>query len=155
VVGRRGLEPARRTREEGTASVLIIGLALMLAMMAAVVTDASAAYLQRQGLDTLADGAALTAADAAASGAETYAEGLGADLHLDVATARAAALAYLHRVGAFTTYPGLTADVSVDPTTDRVMVVVHAPVTLPLHVPGSPDHAAIGATGSASVGVDG
>ena len=153
-MGRRGGDSARPTGEEGTATLLIIGLALVLAMMAGVVTDASAAYLQRQGLDTLADGAALTAADAAASGAETYGEGLGADLHLDVATARAAALDYLHRVGAFTTFPGLTADVSVDPTTHRVMVIVHAPVTLPLHVPGSPDHAAIGATGSASVGVD-
>ena len=59
-------------------------------MMAAVVTDASAAYLQRQGLDTLADGAALTAADAGASGDEAYGDGLGADLHLDADAARAA-----------------------------------------------------------------
>ncbi len=155
-MGRRGLDSVRPARNErGTATLLIIGLAMVLAMMAGVVTDASAAYLQRQGLDTLADGAALTAADAAASGAETYGAGLGADLHLDVATARAAALAYLHQVGAYTTYPGLTADVSVDPTTDRVVVVVHAPVRLPLHVPGSPARAAIGATSSASVGVDG
>jgi hypothetical protein len=154
-VGRGGLGSARPTGEEGTATLLIVGLALVLAMMAGVVTDASAAYLQRQGLDTLADGAALTAADAAASGAETYGAGLGADLHLDVATARTAALAYLHEVGAYTAYPGLTADISVDATTDRVVVVVHAPVTLPLHVPGSPTRAAIGATSSASVGVDG
>jgi hypothetical protein len=124
-------------------------------MLAGVVTDASAAYLQRQGLDTLADGAALTAADAAASGAETYGAGLGADLHLDVARARAAAFDYLDRVGAYRDYPGLTAVVSVDPTTDRVVVIVHAPVALPLHVPGSPAHASIGATSSASVGVDG
>jgi hypothetical protein len=154
-VARRGLGFARPPGEEGTVTLLIIGLALVLAMMAGVVTDASAAYLQRQGLDTLADGAALTAADAAASGAETYGAGLGADLHLDVATARAAAVDYLRRVGAFAKYPGLTADVSVDPTTDRVVVVVHAPVTLPLRVPGSPKHASIGATSSAAVGVDG
>jgi hypothetical protein len=140
--------------ERGTATLLIIGLALVLAMMAAVVTDASAAYLQRQGLDTLADGAALTAADAGASGAETYGEGLGADLHLDVGTARAAALDYLRRVGAFSKYPGLAADISVDAASQRVVVVVRAPITLPLHVPGSPERASIGATGSASVGVD-
>ncbi|MDX6357750.1 MAG: hypothetical protein QOH37_804 [Nocardioidaceae bacterium] len=140
--------------DRGTATLLIIGLALVLAMMAGVVTDASAAYLQRQGLDTLADGAALTAADAAASGAETYGAGLGADLHLDVGTARAAALDYLHRVGAYAKYPGLTADISVDAATDRVVVVVHAPITLPLRVPGSPRRASIGATSSASVGVD-
>ncbi|WP_238342991.1 pilus assembly protein TadG-related protein [Nocardioides cynanchi] len=140
--------------ERGTATLLIVGFALVLAMMAGVVTDASAAYLQRQGLDNLADGAALTAADAAASGAETYGAGLGADLHLDVATARAAAVEYLHRVGAYEEYPGLTADVSVDPTTDRVVVAVHAPVALPLHVPGSPTRAAVGAISSASVGVN-
>jgi hypothetical protein len=153
-VGRGGLGSARPTGEEGTATLLIVGLALVLAMMAGVVTDASAAYLQRQGLDTLADGAALTAADAAASGAETYGVGLGPDLHLDVGTARAAALDYLRRVGAYAKYPGLTADISVDPTTDRVLVAVHAPVTLPLHVPGSPTRASIGATSSASVGID-
>jgi uncharacterized membrane protein len=139
--------------ERGTATLLIIGFALVLAMTAGVVTDASAAYLQRQGLDTLADGAALTAADAAASGAETYGDGLGAELRLDVATARAAALDYLHRVGAFARYPGLTADISVE-ATDRVIVVVHAPVSLPLRVPGSPARAVVGATSSASVGVD-
>ncbi|MGA8248137.1 MAG: pilus assembly protein TadG-related protein [Nocardioides sp.] len=141
--------------ERGTATLLIVGLALVLAMMAAVVTDASAAYLQRQGLDTLADGAALTAADAGASGSETYGTGLGADLWLDPDTARAAVFDYLHRVDAFTRYPGLTVAVSVDATRHRVIVAVHAPVRLPLHVPGSPDRATVGATSSADVGVDG
>lgn len=140
--------------ERGTGTLMIVGFAMVLAMMAAVVTDASAAYLQRQGLDTLADGAALTAADAGASGSETYAGGLGADLRLDPDAARAAVFDYLHRVGAFTRYPGLTADVSVDPNRQRVVVVVHAPVHLPLHVPGSPEHADIGATSAADVGVD-
>lgn len=140
--------------ERGTATLMIIGFALVLAMMAAVVTDASAAYLQRQGLDTLADGAALTAADAGASGQEAYAGGLSADLHLDAATARAAVADYLHRTGAFSRFPGLTASVSVDSTTQRVIVVVRAPVHLPLHVPGSPSHASVGATSSAEVGLD-
>jgi hypothetical protein len=141
--------------ERGTGTLIIVGLALVLAMMAAVVTDASAAYLQRQGLDTLADGAALTAADAGASGREAYGEGLSADLHLDADVARAAVADYLHRVGAFDRYPGLTVQVSVDAASRRVVVVVHAPVRLPLHVPGSPDRASIGATASAQVGVDG
>jgi hypothetical protein len=140
--------------ERGTATLLIVGLALVLAMMAAVVTDASAAYLQRQGLDTLADGAALTAADAGASGREAYGDGLGADLRLDPDTARAAVYDYLHRIGAFTRYPGLTIAVTVDATGQRVTVVVHAPVRLPLHVPGSPARASVGARGSAEVGVD-
>ncbi len=140
--------------ERGTGTLMIVGFALVLAMMAAVVTDASAAYLQRQGLDTLADGAALTAADAGASGAEAYGEGLGDDLHLDPATARVAVFDYLHRVGAFTRYPGLTVDVAVDSTTQRVSVAVHAPVHLPLHVPGSPEHAVVGARSAATVGID-
>jgi uncharacterized membrane protein len=145
---------ARRRSERGTVTLLIVGLALVLLMMAAVVTDASAAYLQRQGLDTLADGAALTAADAGASGDEAYGDGLDADLHLDADVARAAAIGYLHRVGAFTRYPGLTATVSVDSSAQRVMVEVDAPLHLPLHVPGSPERADIGARSAATVGVD-
>src|SRR5262245_10603140 len=102
-------------------------------MLTAVVTDASAAYLQRQGLDTIADGAALTAAAAGASGDETYGRALDADLHLDADIARAAVYTYLHRVGAYARYPGLTAHVSVDSSAQRVVVEVHAPIHLPLH----------------------
>jgi uncharacterized membrane protein len=144
----------RRRDERGQTTLLIVGLAVVLLMMAAVVTDASAAYLQRQELDTLADGAALTAADAGASGREAYGEGLSADLHLDVATAREAALHYLVGAGAFTRYPGLTFDVSLDPTAERVIVTVRAPIHLPLRVPGSPAHAEIGARSAAGVGLD-
>src|SRR3954469_24710098 len=98
----------RRSDERGTATLMIIGFALVLLMMAAVVTDASAAYLQRQGLDTLADGAALAGADAGTSGEEAYGDGLAAGLHLDAGLARAAVLGYLHAAGAYTRYPGLT-----------------------------------------------
>jgi hypothetical protein len=133
---------------------MIIGFAVVLLMMAAVVTDASAAYLQRQGLDTLADGAALTAADAGASGSEAYGAGLDDDLVLDADVARAAAVDYLRRVGAYARYPGLTAEVSVDPNGMRVVVSVQAPVHLPLHVPGSPEWAPVGAIGAATVRVD-
>jgi hypothetical protein len=140
--------------ERGTATLLLVGLAVVLGMMAAVVTDASAAYLQRQGLDTVADGAALTAADAGSSGSTSYGGGVAGQLHLDPATARAAVADYLHRSGALDRYPGLTARVSVDATSERVVVDVRAPVHLPLHVPGSPSRAVVGATGSAQVGVD-
>jgi hypothetical protein len=143
-----------RCDERGTVTLLIIGLAVVLLMMTAVVTDASAAYLQRQGLDTLADGAALTGADAGASGDEAYGDGLGADLHLDADLARTAVFGYLHRVGAFDRYPGLTVQVAVDSSTQRVTVDVHATNRLPLHVPGSPEHATVGATSAATVGVD-
>ena len=145
---------ARHRSERGTVTLLVVGFAVVLLMMAAVVTDASAAYLQRQSLDTLADGAALTAADAGASGDEAYGEGLDADLHLDADVARAAVFGYLRRVGAFARYLGLTATVSVDSTARRVLVEVHAPLHLPLHLPGSPEHADVGARSAATVGVD-
>src|SRR5262249_51714671 len=126
----------QRRDERGTVTLLIIGLGVVLLMMTAVVTDASAAYLQRQGLDTIADGPALTAAAAGASGDEAYGAGLETDLHLDADVARAAVFDYLRRVGAYSRYPGITARVSVDPTAQRVIVEVHAPIHLPLHVPG-------------------
>jgi putative Flp pilus-assembly TadE/G-like protein len=149
-------EQGRRPRrdEQGTVLLLVVGFAVVLLMLTAVVTDASAAYLQRQSLDTLADGAALTAADAAASGDESYGDGLDADLHLDAAVARVAVGTYLHRVGAFRRYPGLVAGVSVDASTQRVTISLRAPLHLPLHVPGGPEQAAIGATSAATVGVD-
>jgi uncharacterized membrane protein len=145
---------AWRRNDRGTVTLLIIGLAVILLMMAAVVTDASAAYLQRQGLDTIADGAALTGADAGASGDEAYGDGLDADLHLDADIARAAVTVYLRHTGAYARYPGLTVQVSVDSSLQHVIVAVRAPIRLPLHVPGSPEHASIGATGAATVGVD-
>ena len=76
--------------------MLIIGLCGVLAMGVAVVTDASAAYLQRQGLDSLADGAALAGADLGAAGDDVYTGGLGDDrLAITEAEARAAVAAYL------------------------------------------------------------
>ena len=54
--------------EEGQVTLLIIGFASILLMAIVVVIDASAAYLQRQGLDNLADGAALYGADLGSAG---------------------------------------------------------------------------------------
>jgi Flp pilus assembly protein TadG len=65
-----------RRDQAGQATVMIIGFAVVLAMLMVTVVDASAAYLQRQGLDTLADGAALRGADLGATGSETYSTGV-------------------------------------------------------------------------------
>ena len=71
-------EPMSRRDERGQATVMIIGLAVVLLMAAVVVVDASAAYLQRQGLDTVADGAALAGADAGSRNLDVlYGEGVG------------------------------------------------------------------------------
>ncbi len=145
---------AARRDERGQATVLIVGFAVLIAMVVALVVDASAAYLQRQGLDTLADGAALRGADLGATGEDVYQGGVPQDtLALTAAQARAAVTAYLRDAGAYTRYPGLSFTVRIDG--DRVEVSLHAPVDLPLSIPGSPGRATIGAHGSAVVGVDG
>ena len=51
-------------RESGTITVVTIGFLLLLGLLTVVVVDASAAFLERQRLNNLADGAALAAADA-------------------------------------------------------------------------------------------
>ncbi|UMG91596.1 pilus assembly protein TadG-related protein [Nocardioides sp. TF02-7] len=131
-------------------SVLIIGFALVVAMLVVVVVDASAAYLKRQSLDSLADGAALYAADAAAEGHDVYTGGLGDDdLRLSAGVARAAVRAYLRSTGALAAHPGLTTVVTVDAT--RVRVTVAAPVDLPLTLPGGPERPVVRAVGSAVV----
>ena len=140
--------------EAGQATVMIVGFAVVLAMLVATVVDASAAYLQRQGLDTVADGAALRGADLAATGHETYAGGVPPErLALTPATARAAVGAYLVETGAYRKYPGLQYQVRLDD--DRVSVRLRAPLDLPLTIPGSPERASIGAVGSAVVLPDG
>ena len=51
------------TRERGTVTVMTIGFLLLLGLLTVVVVDSSSAFLERQRLNNLADGAALTAAD--------------------------------------------------------------------------------------------
>ncbi len=120
-------------REEGQVSVLIVGLAVVLVMLVTVVVDASAAYLRRQGLDSLADGAALAAADGV-QGAQVYEGGLGEHAEIDPSVARQYVATYLQATGAGARFPGLS--YQVDATTDRVVVRIAAPLRLPLTPPG-------------------
>ena len=145
-------DPDTSRDESGQATLMIIGFAFVLAMAVAMVVDASAAYLQRQGLDTVADGAALHGADLGATGREVYTGGVPSGrLDLTADAVRAAVRDYLASTGAYRRYPGLTFDVAVDRGAAQVVVHVSAPVDLPLTVPGSPGVASIGATGSAAV----
>lgn len=145
-------ELARPRDERGSTTVLIIGFAVVLLMLVAVVVDASAAYLRRQALDNLADGAALAGADAGASGEDVYTTGVDEErLQLFADSARAGVDDYLNRSGAYADHPGLRVAVSVDPGTRSVTVRLRAPLELPLSIPGSPERATIGATGSAIV----
>jgi len=144
---------ARRRDDRGQTSVIIIGFALVVLLLVVVVVDAGAAYLERQSLDSLADGAALYGADAAAEGREVYHGGLGHDdLDLNAGVARAAVHDYLRSAGAYDAHPGLRVSVAI--RDDRVVIEIVAPVDLPLALPGGPERATVGATGSAVVRPD-
>lgn len=92
-----------RRDESGQTTVLIVGLAVVLLMAIGVVVDATAAYLHRQGLTNVADGAALAGADAGSLNEESlYGEGIGSATRLEQqrAVAEAAVVDYLRATGA-------------------------------------------------------
>jgi Putative Flp pilus-assembly TadE/G-like len=137
-----------KRHEAGTTSVLIVGFAMVLVMMLAVVVDASSAYLRRQGLDSLADGAALAAADGI-QGRQVYEGGLGEHAQIDPVVARRLVASYLSSTGAGRKYPSLT--YSVDTTADRVVVRLAAPLHLPITPPGWDRSAVIRGTAASFV----
>ena len=142
--------PARD--ERGQVTLLIIGFASILVMAIVLVVDASAAYLQRQDLDSLADGAALHGADLGSVG--IYEQGLGEDRLLQQQAAVTASVRdYLARAGAGRRFPGIDVGVRVDPADRSVTVRLQAPLDLPLRIPGSPRTATIGASSTAAVTV--
>lgn len=124
---------SRSRDERGSVTPLIIGFAVVVALLVAVVVDASAAYLRRQGLDSAADAAALAATDGI-QGEEVYTRGLGRRAEIDPVAARQYVADYLARTGVRQRYPGLDYDVST--TADHVVVHLEAPLRLPLRVPG-------------------
>ena len=139
----------RPTRgQDGQATVMIVGFAVVALLMVAVAVDASAAYLRRQGLDNLADGAALAAADGV-PGRQVYEGGLGERARIDPEVASGYVLDYIRATGAARRYPGLRW--SVDAATDRVVVHVVAPVDLPLGLPGLERRTTVSATAASYV----
>ena len=142
----------RNDSELGQVTLLIIGFAGILLMAIVVVIDASAAYLQRQGLDNLADGAALYGADLGSAG--IYEQGLGdARLIQAEAAVEAAVREYLARADAASRFPGIDVGVRVDPIGRSVTVRLQAPLDLPLTIPGSPANPTVGASSTAAVTV--
>ncbi len=123
----------RRRPEHGTVTVLLVGFLLVLGLLTGAVVDASAAYLRHQELDSLADGAALAAADGA-QGARVYEHGLGRSAQIDPAAAVGYVEQYLGSVGASGSYPGITW--TVHSTGQSVTVELRAPLHLPLTPPG-------------------
>lgn len=145
----------RRCDERGSSIPLLVGLAAVLLMGIALVINASSAYLQRQSLDTLADGAALRGADLGAAGA--YAEGglTQARLLQEEGAVEKVVADYLRSIGADKTYPGLQVTARVDVADRSVTVVLEAPLDLPLHIPGSPTKPVVGASSTAAVTIQG
>ena len=139
-----------RREEHGQVAVLIIGFTLVIVMMVVVVVDASAAYLRRQALSSLADGAALAAADGIA-GEQVYTSGLGDRATIDPRAARALVDEHLATVGAGRTFPGLT--YGVETARDRVVVRVAAPLDLPLPLPGVVERTRVSGTAAAVIAV--
>jgi Flp pilus assembly protein TadG len=138
----------RHHDERGSITPLVIGFALVVALLVAVVVDASAAYLRRQGLDSVADAAALAATDGL-QGDAVYTRGLGDRAEIDPATARQYVEEYLRTSGAVGRYPGLSWTVTTSATT--VAVRVAAPLDLPLHVPGVGESATVSGSAAAVV----
>ena len=124
---------ARARDERGQTSVLIMGFFLVAVLLTVVVVDASAAFLRRQRLDAVADGAALAAADGV-QGEQVYEGGLGERAQIDPVVARTYVADYLARIGAHRDYPGLVWTISTTPT--AVQVSVSTPLDLPLVPPG-------------------
>ena len=138
----------RRPDEAGQTTILIVGFALVLLLAVGVMVDASAAYLQRQSLSTLADGAALAGADEV-EGATVYSSGLDGDrAPLATDRIRGAVHDHLRAVAAHADFPGLRVRVTV---LDRsVVVLLDAPLDLPISVDGLTD-TRVGASGAAAV----
>lgn len=137
-----------RHSEQGTVMPLIIGLAVVLLMLVGVVVDASAAYQQRQSLDNLADGAALTGANEV-RGAAVFAHGLEGDLApLATDVAKGAVHSYLRDTGALAKHPGLSVEVTV--RNDAIVVRLQAPLDLPIKV-GDLTSGTVGSSGAAVV----
>lgn len=139
---------SRRGQESGQSALLLVGFFVIALLLVGVVVDASAAYLRRQGLDNVADGAALAGADGV-QGREVYEGGLGDRARIDPVAAREYVAAYLRSTGAASRYPGLRWSVGADG--QRVVVRVAAPLDLPIPVPGVERMPLISATGASYV----
>lgn len=138
----------RRRDERGSVAPLIIGFAVVVALLVAVVVDASAAYLRRQGLNSAADAAALAATDGI-QGEAVYTQGLGQRAEIDAAAARRHVADYFASSGIRRRFPGL--DYSVETTDNTVVVRIVTPMDLPLRVPGVGTNVSVSGTAASVV----
>lgn len=138
----------RRRDARGSIAPLVVGFALVVALLVAVVVDVSAAYLRRAAMNAAADSAALAATDGL-QGDLAYRHGLGAELRIDVDAARRYVAEHLRLTGAAARFPGLAWSVSAAGA--EVVVRLRAPLELPLHVPGAGGEVQVTAASAAVV----
>lgn len=132
-------------RDDGYASVMIVGFFLVVALLSVVVVNATDAYLARQDLGHLADGAALSAADGLREQA-VYTHGIGQDAPLDPVQAR-------RLVAEHVSGQGVTG-IEVVMTEGGVRVRLTRPEPLAFTVPGMPQVATVRADAHASLRLD-
>lgn len=125
--------------ERGSVTVMTIGFLVVIGLLLAVVVNASSAYLQRQELAHLTDGAALAAAD----GLDEAAFYADRRIELDAGASRALVADYLagedvERV-----------DVAVEG--DEVDVRLERVVELPFTPPGWPERTRVSAEASSQL----
>lgn len=118
----------RPAGEDGSISVLVLGLFGVLLLLVAVVTDVSAAVLARRALASAADGAALAAAQEVDED-RLVREGFGARLPLDAAAVRSAVAR--HARGLESLQPGLRLRAEVGPGATTATVVATRTIRLP------------------------
>ncbi len=140
---------SRRT-ESGQTALLVVGFFLITLLLVVVVVDASAAYLRRQRLDALADGAALAAVDGI-QGERVYEGGLTERAKVDPVLARQMVAEHLRAVGARRDYQGLRYQVTT--TANSVQVRVSSALELPFAPPGWAQNTNVTGTAAAFVQV--
>lgn len=138
--------------DRGSITPLVIGLAVVVALLVVVVIDASAGFLARENLNATADAAALAATDGV-QGERAYTAGLDDDLAVDEEAARRYVAQYLDASGAADRYDDLVWSVRV--AGRRVTVRLAARASLPLRMPGGPEAVDVTAEASAVLQVAG
>ncbi len=123
--------PLAPGQERGSITVMSVGFLLLLGTLTVVVVNASAAFLQRQELNNLADGAALAAAD----GLDAAAFYEQREVVLHESDVRSLVTQYLAGSGAQLTV--------LDVEGDRVRVELARPMDLPLVPPGWMDRTVV------------
>ncbi|MDX6277445.1 MAG: hypothetical protein QOJ72_1573 [Nocardioidaceae bacterium] len=116
-------------RERGQITVITIGFFVFLGLLVVIVVNASAAFLQHQELDNLADGAALAAADGL-SREDFYRHGVGSHVQIDQGEARRLVASYLAASGERVAVVRISAD------GDRVHVHIERAVDVAIAPPG-------------------